>query len=70
MYLFSLIFSVVFSTVSVYLTGNCQAVTCPGERYQASDCKCYCPSGNVNDPVKQCDNGKQVLPHISLTSLT
>ena len=31
-------------------------VQCPGEGFQAKDCKCYCPSGDRDNPLRECDD--------------
>nr|XP_022335856.1 uncharacterized protein LOC111132344 [Crassostrea virginica] len=35
---------------------NCNVVQCPGEGFQAKDCKCYCPSGDRDNPLRECDD--------------
>lgn len=42
--------------IFVLFAANCNVVQCPGEGFQAKDCKCYCPSGDRDNPLRECDD--------------
>lgn len=46
---------------------NCAARNCP-QGFQGPDCKCWCDSGDRNNPVKECDGTGPVEPSVTTTT--
>ena len=41
------------------VAGNCEGLSrCGPNQYRGTDCKCYCKSDNINDPVELCPEGE------------